>query len=144
MSKIDELKDKFHCQAISYVDMIWLFEKIEKLEVKLMQQSNRIVGLKEQLRLANIDCFNTEAKLKLQIHNATKQRAIANEAIDKWSKVRDKLKLAEGAIEDFEDIMNGSKGVDQLHLSSGVITWHHIVEAKWLERYAKYKQLRKA
>ncbi len=99
MSRLEEIKQHFHVSAVSQSDLIWLFEKITELEQAVIKDKPYLEVAEKNAKYI----VELEAKLKLQIHNATKQRAIANEAIDKWSKVRDKLKFAEKGLQKIVD-----------------------------------------
>ncbi len=80
--------------------MIDLAKKRDRIKARIFDGTDAVVLLDYMKEL--------EAKLELQTHNATKQKAIANEAMDKWSKVKAKLKLAEDGLNEIIDEAMGN------------------------------------
>ena len=51
MSKLDDIKVRWHTQAVSYSDMEYLFCRIEELEQEKVQTYDKIEKLEKQLHI---------------------------------------------------------------------------------------------
>ena len=98
---MSDLIARLNALGFNVADTGEAFDKIKELQGQLIKDKPYLEVMEKNAKYIvelEVKLEKAEAKLKLQTHNVTKQEAIANEAIDKWSKVKAQLKVAEDAL----------------------------------------------